>query len=232
MSTKIAWLSEHINQRLRREDFKIQTFVGLVDLPGPQNMTNRPNSLDQFCINFANERLQNFVQKRLFETHVDEYYRSSFPTFTINHFNSPITYSAEGFLSRNLGALHPNFVSLLRGLSAHVSDGSEGAGSINPFVKGLFSAKAIATQAHPKDEDAIVSAQQPVKPMRAPSTCHKGTIKCMPTLRENAGVEQEGCDDDDSPSSGGTPCVAGEFCAALDIRSIGDPYAPYSSGNV
>ncbi|KAG6370549.1 P-loop containing nucleoside triphosphate hydrolase protein [Boletus reticuloceps] len=36
-------------------------------------MTSRPNSLDQFCINFANEHLQNFVQKCIFESHVDEY---------------------------------------------------------------------------------------------------------------------------------------------------------------
>ncbi|KIJ64935.1 glycosyltransferase family 2 protein [Hydnomerulius pinastri MD-312] len=282
-SLLFAWLNEHINQRLCREDF--ETFIGLVDLPGPQNMTSRPNSLDQFCINFANERLQNFIQKRLFETHVDEYQtegisrfvptvpyfdnaecvrllqnkpgglihimddqarrshkktdhtmveafgkrwgnhssfkvgsmdRSGFPTFTVNHFNGPVTYSAEGFLDRNLDALNPDFVSLLRGSSTHVSDGSEGAGSINPFVKGLFSGKAIATQAHPKDEDTIVSAQQPVKPMRAPSTRRKGTIKRMPTLRENAGVEQEDRDDDDAPSSGGAPCVAGEFRAALD----------------
>jgi chitin synthase len=36
-------------------------------------MSSRPNSLDQFCINFANERLQNWFQKSLFERHVNEY---------------------------------------------------------------------------------------------------------------------------------------------------------------
>ncbi|KAF8836252.1 glycosyltransferase family 2 protein [Paxillus ammoniavirescens] len=283
-SLLFAWLNEHINQRLCRDDF--DTFIGLFDLPGPQNMTSRPNSLDQFCINFANERLQNFVQKRIFEAHVDEYQtegisrfvptvpyfdnaecirllqnklgglihimddqarrshkktdhtmveafgkrwgnhssfkvgtmdRSGFPTFTVNHFNGPVAYSAEGFLERNLDALNPDFVSLLRGASAHSSDGAEGAGSINPFVKGLFSGKAIATQAHPKNEDTIVAAQQPVKPMRAPSTRRKGTIKRMPTLREDNVIEEQERDEDDSPSNSGvTPCVAGEFRAALD----------------
>ncbi|GBE89223.1 hypothetical protein SCP_1502310 [Sparassis crispa] len=48
-------------------------FIGLFDLPGPQNMTSRPNSLDQFCVNFANKRLQNFTEKKLFERHVCEY---------------------------------------------------------------------------------------------------------------------------------------------------------------
>ena len=66
-----AWLNKHINRRLYRDDFN--TFIDLFDLPGPQNMTSRPNSLDQFCINFANERLQNFIQKHIFESHVDEY---------------------------------------------------------------------------------------------------------------------------------------------------------------
>ncbi|KAG6370849.1 P-loop containing nucleoside triphosphate hydrolase protein [Boletus reticuloceps] len=283
-SLLFAWLNEHINQRLCRDDFN--TFIGLFDLPGPQNMTSRPNSLDQFCINFANERLQNFVQKCIFESHVDEYRtegiscfvpsvpyfdntecvcllqnkpgglihimddqahrshkktdltmveafskhwgnhssfkvgpvdRSGSPTFTVNHFNGPVSYSSEGFLECNLDSLNPDFISLLRSSLAGASDGAEGAGSANPFVKGLFSAKAIATQAHPKNEDTIVSAQQPVKPMRTPSTRRKGTVKQMATLREDSAVEEQEREDDDAPnsSSGLTPCVAGEFRAAL-----------------
>ncbi|KAF9236597.1 P-loop containing nucleoside triphosphate hydrolase protein, partial [Melanogaster broomeanus] len=222
-----AWLNEHINQGLCCDDF--DTFIGLFDLPGPENMTSRPNSLDQFCVNFANERLHSFVQKRIFEAQVDEYQtkgishfvptipyfdnakcirllqnkpgglinimddqarrshkktdhmmveafgkrwgnhssfkigtldRSGFPTFTVNHLNGPVAYSAEGFLDRNLDALNPDFVSLLRGI-------------INPFVKGIVLGKAITTQAHPKNKDNIVSAQQTVKPMRAPSTHRK-----------------------------------------------------------
>ncbi|KIK20514.1 hypothetical protein PISMIDRAFT_12896 [Pisolithus microcarpus 441] len=52
-SLLFAWLNKHINQHLCRDDF--DTFIGLFDLPGPQNMTGRSNLLDQFCINFANE---------------------------------------------------------------------------------------------------------------------------------------------------------------------------------
>ncbi|TFK68108.1 glycosyltransferase family 2 protein [Pluteus cervinus] len=296
-SLLFAWLNEHINSRLCRDDFT--TFIGLFDLPGPQNLSSRPNSLDQFCINFANERLQGWIQKRMFETHVAEYNaegitryvpavpffdnaecirllqnrpgglihimddqarrvpkktdhtmveafqkrwgnhssfkaggvdRSGFPTFTVNHFNGPVTYSAENFLERNLDALNPDFVSLLRG----TNDGLEGSGgSNNPFVKGLFSGKAIATQAHPRNEDTIVAAQQPVKPMRAPSTRRKGTIRRMGTLRGGAGdmgdIDER--EDEDNPNatsgnisaaggnagaSSGTPCVGGEFRAALD----------------
>ncbi|KAA1474601.1 glycosyltransferase family 2 protein [Dentipellis sp. KUC8613] len=281
-SLLFAWLNEYINERLCRDDFT--TFIGLFDLPGPQNMTSRPNSLDQFCINFANERLQNFVQKRLFEAHVAEYNsegisrfvpeipffdntecvrllqnkpgglihimddqarrmpkktdhtmveafgkrwgnhssfkmggmdRSGFPTFTINHFNGPVTYSAEGFLERNLDALNPDFVSLLRG--AHNAQGEptggEGSGSINPFVRGLFSGKAIATTVHPRNEDTIVAAQQPIKPMRAPSTRRKNTVRRQPTLGD---IDEKEKDEDEPPVQGGSPCIAGEFRSALD----------------
>ena len=286
-SLLFAWLNESINQRLCRDDFT--TFIGLFDLAGSQNLpssASRSNSLDQFCVNFANERLQCWIQRQLFENHVDEYNtegisrlvpqlpyfdnsecvrlitnkpgglihimddqarrqpkktdhtmveafgkrwgnhssfkigtmdRSGFPTFTVNHFNGPVTYSAENFLERNSDALNPDFVSLLRGSSLegpqNIAVGSELAGSINPFVRGLFSGKAIATQAHPRHEDTIVAAQQPVKPMRAPSTRRKKSVKRLPTLGED---DKDGDDDAAEPPTGGIPCVAGEFCSALD----------------
>ncbi|KAK2462553.1 hypothetical protein APHAL10511_005523 [Amanita phalloides] len=301
-SLLFGWLNEHINQKLCRDDFS--TFIGLFDLPGPQNLSSRPNTLDQFCINFANERLQHFVLRSLFESHVAEYNsegisrfvptvpyfdnsecvrllqnkpgglihimddqarrapkktdhtmveafqkrwgnhssfkagamdRSGFPTFTVNHFNGSVTYSSESFLERNLDALNPDFVSLLRGNVTDSSDapgsgmGNDGSGSVNPFVKGLFSAKAIATVAHPRNEDTIVAAQQPVKPMRAPSTRKKGTgsvVRRMPTLLEGgAEIDEKDRDKDDDEfwdnaggkgQDTGKPCVAGEFRAALD----------------
>ena len=94
-------------------------------------------------------------------------------------------------------------------------DGAEGAGPMNPFVKGLFSGKAIATQAHPEDEDTIIAAQQPVRPMRAPSTCRKDTVRRTPTLHEN-GTEEQDRDDDDLTATG-PPCVAGDFRSALEM---------------
>ncbi|KAI6139949.1 P-loop containing nucleoside triphosphate hydrolase protein, partial [Pisolithus tinctorius] len=299
-SIHFAWLNEHINQPLCRDDF--DTFTGLFDLPGPQNMMGRSNSLDQFCINFVNERLHHFIQQRLFESHVNEYQsegiskyvppisyfdnsecvrlfqnkpgglihimdnqahrshkktdhtmveafakrwgnhssfklgggldRSGFPPFTVCHFNGPVTYSSEAFLERNLDALNPDFVALLRRTTtgAGLGDGAEGAGSINPFIKGLFSGKAIATQAHPKSEDMIVAAQQPVKPMHAPSTHRENTVHHMPRNNAATGttppiVKEEHEDEDIATSQNtGTLCVAGEFHTALDtlFDTLGD----------
>ncbi|QRW11374.1 Myosin head (motor domain) [Ceratobasidium sp. AG-Ba] len=290
-SLLFTWINETINQRLCKEDFS--TFIALFDLPGTQNLppsASRSNSLDQFCINFANERLHRWIQHTMFELHAEEYAsegiaarwaptipffdnsecvrvmatkpgglihimddqarrmprknnqtmveafgkrwgnhssfkvgaadRSGLPTFTVNHFNGPVTYSSDGFLERNSDALNPDFVSLLRGSTSEVLSGQESStdGSRNPFVKGLFNGRAIATQAHPRNEDTIVAAQQPQKPMRAPSTRRKGgTISRrarMPTLGEDGDIPEDAAVEDTAPS--GIKCVAGEFQSALN----------------
>jgi hypothetical protein len=60
-SAPAKWLEfVTINQRLCKENFTI--FIGFFNIPGPQNISSRPNSLDQFCINFTNECLQNWLQ--------------------------------------------------------------------------------------------------------------------------------------------------------------------------
>ncbi|KAJ7647442.1 glycosyltransferase family 2 protein [Roridomyces roridus] len=280
-SLLFAWLNEHINQRLCKDDFS--TLIGLFDLPGPQNMSSRPNSLDQFCINFANERLQSWTQNQLFESHVSEYTaegliprfvpapatvpyfdnsecirllqnkpgglihimddqarrapkksdatmveafakrwgnHSSFKTsagtlgFTINHFNGPVTYSAEHFLERNLDTLNPDFLRLLRG----DNDRESGTGSVNPFVKGLYMGRAISTTAHPRNEDTIVAAQQPVKPMRAPSTRRKNAPKRSTPLSPVGAIpeDDDAVVDDSALGVSGTAAIAGEFRSALD----------------
>jgi chitin synthase len=43
-SRPFSWL----NERLCCDN--LVSFIGLFDLPGPQNLTSRPNSLDQVCI--------------------------------------------------------------------------------------------------------------------------------------------------------------------------------------
>ena len=184
-----TWLNEHINQRLCRDD--LDTFIGLFDLPGLQNMTGRPNSFNQFCINFTNKHLHHFIQCHLFEAHVDKYKsegiallvppipyfnnsefihllhnrpgrlihimddqacrshkkmdyamteafgkrwgnhlsfklgvmdQSGFATFTVNHFNGPVTYLLERFLECNLNVLNPEFVALVWGTSSTPSN--------------------------------------------------------------------------------------------------------------
>jgi hypothetical protein len=74
------------------------------------------------------------------------------------------------------------------GVASRPLGNTNAPGSIqNPFVKGLFSTKAIPTQAHPRNEDTIVDA-----------------------------IDKAEGDDQPDASDGGKLCVAGEFRAALD----------------
>jgi chitin synthase len=52
-------------------------------------------------------------------------------------------YSSEHFLERNLDALNPDFVSLLRGNihGLEAATNGEGSGPINPFVLGSSNAQ-------------------------------------------------------------------------------------------
>ena len=52
-------------------DFHI--FIGLFDLPGPQNMTGRPNSLDQFCLSLLTNVFITLSNANYSSPHVDEY---------------------------------------------------------------------------------------------------------------------------------------------------------------
>jgi chitin synthase len=69
--------------------------------------------------------------------------------------------------------------------------GLEVTGSINPFVKGLFFTKAIATQAHPRNENTIVAAQQAVKPEIAKRRMDMFVVNMMPEFcrRYSEGLE-------------------------------------------
>ncbi|KAI9096605.1 chitin synthase-domain-containing protein [Phlyctochytrium arcticum] len=69
-SLVFSWLIEHINTRLCQDD--CATFIGVVDVTGFQD-TNH-NGFEHFLGNFASERLQQFVNRRILESH-EEYVR-------------------------------------------------------------------------------------------------------------------------------------------------------------
>ena len=59
------------------------------------------------------------------------------------------------------------------------------------FRERPFLRQAIATQAHPRNKDTIVTAQKAVEPMRARLRLRGRTpIKCMPTVNEGGDVEE------------------------------------------
>ena len=287
-SLLFAWVNEHVNERLCRDDFA--NFIGILDLPGSQNLSGfgaRSNSLDQLCVNFANERLQGWILQHAFDLQTAEFAaeglsavvptvdypdnaetlriltttpgglihimddqtqrmpkktdhtmaealakrwghhpsfkagavdRTGYPTFTVNHYTGPVTYSSENFLEKNADAVNPDFVALLRGPAQGASAaGAAFPGSTNTFIRDLFNTRAIATQVHPRDQETVVAAQQSVKPMRQPSTKRKGGrgggLKMSTAADDDADEDADG-----QPARAGNQirCVVGTFKSALD----------------
>ncbi|KAF9113137.1 hypothetical protein BGX27_002130 [Mortierella sp. AM989] len=225
-SLLFSWIVEFFNVKLCHEE--PANFIGVVDMFGFQQSTT--NGLDQFCVNYANERLQQYFLNQIFEaSHADfelegitsiprihffdnaaclqmlgqkpedgligimssqsrhisrktdatmleafsnQYSKhdsltvtrnmNSYPSFTIQHYLAPVTYTVEGWLEQNVDNLSSDFVTLFRG-------GPGVSASMNPFVKGLFTDKALTTESHPRNNKTIVAAQQSIKPKRAPS---------------------------------------------------------------
>eukprot|EP00013_Stygamoeba_regulata_P020099 CAMPEP_0177646966 /NCGR_PEP_ID=MMETSP0447-20121125/10048_1 /TAXON_ID=0 /ORGANISM="Stygamoeba regulata, Strain BSH-02190019" /LENGTH=891 /DNA_ID=CAMNT_0019149519 /DNA_START=201 /DNA_END=2873 /DNA_ORIENTATION=- len=66
-----AWLLEHMNNLTDSKD--VCTTIGVLDIFGFENF--KVNSFEQFCINFANERLQLYFNDFIFRMEQDEYTR-------------------------------------------------------------------------------------------------------------------------------------------------------------
>lgn len=68
-----AWITEFLNTKLSRDDFK--SFISVLDLPGIQNGggSSRPNGLNELCFNLANERLQAFTTHQIFIKQKNEF---------------------------------------------------------------------------------------------------------------------------------------------------------------
>lgn len=248
-SVLFLWIVEQINTKLCYTDTnEPANFIGILDQFGFQNF--RSNGFEQFCVNFSNERVQQFIINERFNnsslnemmardgiklpqvvtmdnagclellcgkekeasnrdkspslnlggvigavdrecaryqagatdatdanllsnlqkqygTHPSFAKSGHAYSFGINHYSGTVHYAMDSFLDKNLDALSPDFVNLLR------------SSSTNNFVSSLFQSAVVATESHPKDDRTIVKAQLPTKPVRAPSMKR---VKRRPTL--------------------------------------------------
>merc|ERR1719433_344366 len=72
------WLCNRVNNELQHsemDDILSMTFIGVLDVFGFENFA--VNSLEQFCINFTNEKLQSYFNENIIKSEQEEYIRES-----------------------------------------------------------------------------------------------------------------------------------------------------------
>ncbi|KAI9312902.1 chitin synthase-domain-containing protein [Dichotomocladium elegans] len=201
-SLLFSWMVERLNSKLCADEQKFNSFIGVLDMPGPSR--TKPDFYS-FLVNIAAERVHGFVSEQLLynETRQELYehegvssrgvcalmakkrdsddyelmdamtkYNGNNPSFsvttvqnrrqfTIQHFHNKVTYEPTGFAESNRqDQVSVDFVSLFRG-------GDGVAPSWNTFLVELWENSMLATESHPRNQDAVISAQQ--KLARAPS---------------------------------------------------------------
>ncbi|KAL8739282.1 MAG: hypothetical protein Q9181_000012 [Wetmoreana brouardii] len=98
-SSLFDWLVESINSGLATQDVKSRasTFIGVLDIYGFEHFAK--NSFEQFCINYANEKLQQEFNQHVFKLEQEEYLKEQIDwTFIDFSDNQPCIDLIEGKL--------------------------------------------------------------------------------------------------------------------------------------
>ncbi|XP_059494566.1 unconventional myosin-Vb-like [Stegostoma tigrinum] len=80
-----GWLVNQINKALRSSS-KQHAFIGVLDIYGFETFEN--NSFEQFCINYANEKLQQQFNLHVFKLEQEEYLAEGLPWTLIDYYDN------------------------------------------------------------------------------------------------------------------------------------------------
>ncbi|XP_072134317.1 unconventional myosin-Va isoform X4 [Mobula birostris] len=79
------WIVHHVNKALRAS-IKQHSFIGVLDIYGFE--TFEINSFEQFCINYANEKLQQQFNMHVFKLEQEEYMKEQIPWTLIDFYDN------------------------------------------------------------------------------------------------------------------------------------------------
>ncbi|KAB5559196.1 hypothetical protein PHYPO_G00026200 [Pangasianodon hypophthalmus] len=92
-----TWTVQRLNLALRAHREQPKTFIGVLDIYGFETFDR--NSFEQFCINYANEKLQQQFNRHVFQLEQEEYEREELPWNRIGFSdNQPCITLIEGSL--------------------------------------------------------------------------------------------------------------------------------------
>uniref|UniRef100_A0A672UDJ2 Unconventional myosin-Vb n=1 Tax=Strigops habroptila TaxID=2489341 RepID=A0A672UDJ2_STRHB len=80
-----SWIVQHINKALHTT-IKQHSFIGVLDIYGFE--TFEVNSFEQFCINYANEKLQQQFNSHVFKLEQEEYMKEGIPWTLIDFYDN------------------------------------------------------------------------------------------------------------------------------------------------
>ncbi|XP_075287718.1 unconventional myosin-Vc isoform X1 [Opisthocomus hoazin] len=147
------FIVERINQALQFPG-KQHTFIGVLDIYGFE--TFDVNSFEQFCINYANEKLQQQFNLHVFKLEQEEYMKEDIPWTLIDFYdNQPVIdlieakmgilelldeeclveYKCEGFLEKNRDTVHEVLIEILKESKFHLCANffQDNPVSVSPF---------------------------------------------------------------------------------------------------
>ncbi|KAJ3368121.1 hypothetical protein GGF31_006829 [Allomyces arbusculus] len=165
-SVLFTWIVESINKKLCCDE-DMANFIAIIDFPGTTGAGDTKDDATTAAHKYANERIDTFLAKRLFEYGNQELRAEG---MNIKDTKLPVSTSAtDAFSARKDGQddlLPGDFVHLFRGGNGHV-------GSRMALFQDLFSESVINLEAYEKNAATVVRAQSVMK--RQPSMKRRST---------------------------------------------------------
>ncbi|CAN1239220.1 VIII-2 [Linum grandiflorum] len=119
------WLMEQINKLLDGSQNTWRS-INILDIYGFESF--KKNSFEQFCINYANERLQQHFNRHLLKLEQEEYEEDGIDWTKVDFEDNQdcldlfekVVYDTNGFMEKNRDPLHSDFIQLLSSSSCKI----------------------------------------------------------------------------------------------------------------